>query len=77
MLTALKMNLITINHTENPRLRCNTEYYPIHICKNVWIETGVTIITGVTVGENSIIAAGVVITKDIPANVIAGGVPAL
>ncbi|TCS42378.1 acyltransferase [Reinekea marinisedimentorum] len=43
---------------------------------NVWLATGVTVIAGVTIGENSIIAAGSVVTKDIPANVVAGGVPA-
>jgi len=42
----------------------------------VWIGTGVRILDGVTIGKNSIIAAGAVVTKDIPANVIAGGVPA-
>lgn len=76
VLIAPKVNLITINHTEDPRLRRNTESYPIHICKNVWIGTGATITPGVTIGENSIIAAGAVVTKDIPANVIAGGIPA-
>lgn len=76
VLIAPKVNLITINHTENPRFRRNTESYPIHICKNVWIGTGATITPGVTIGENSIIAAGAVVTKDIPANVIAGGVSA-
>lgn len=76
VLIAPKVNLITINHTENPHCRRNTESYPIHICKNVWIGTGATITPGVTIGENSIIAAGAVVTKDIPANVIAGGVPA-
>lgn len=43
---------------------------------NVWLATGVTVLAGVTIGHNSIIAAGSVVTKDIPANVIAAGVPA-
>lgn len=48
----------------------------IIIGKNVWIGANVTILKGVNIGDNSIIAAGAVITKDIPSNVIAGGVPA-
>ena len=49
---------------------------PIHIGENVWIGSSVTITRGVTIGDNSVIAAGAVVTKDIPANVVAGGVPA-
>jgi len=48
---------------------------PINIGNNVWISGSVTIIPGVTIGDNSIIGAGSVVTKDIPANVIAAGVP--
>jgi acetyltransferase-like isoleucine patch superfamily enzyme len=49
---------------------------PVKICKNVWIGMGCTILKGVTIGENSIIAAGSIVTKDIPPNVLAGGNPA-
>lgn len=48
---------------------------PISIGNNVWIGGSVTIIPGVTIGNNSIIGAGSVVTKDIPDNVIAAGVP--
>lgn len=48
---------------------------PIVIGDNVWIGGSVTIIPGVTIGENSIIGAGSVVTKDIPPNVVAAGVP--
>ncbi|NLS12919.1 acyltransferase [Vibrio sp. SM6] len=44
--------------------------------RNVWLATGVSVMAGVTVGENSVIAAGSVVTHSIPANVVAGGVPA-
>ena len=47
----------------------------VYIEKNVWIGMNVIILKGVTIGENSIIGAGSVVTKDIPANVIAAGVP--
>ena len=48
---------------------------PITIGNNVWISGSVTIVPGVTVGDNSIIGAGSVVTKSIPANVVAAGVP--
>jgi hypothetical protein len=44
--------------------------------RNVWIATGATIVGGVTVGENSVVAAGYVVTKDVPANTLVGGNPA-
>jgi acetyltransferase-like isoleucine patch superfamily enzyme len=49
---------------------------PITIERNVWIAAGATIIGGVTVGENSVVAAGSVVTKDIPPNTLVGGNPA-
>jgi len=48
---------------------------PITIGNNVWIGAGSTILGGVTIGDNTIIGAGSVVTKDIPANVVAVGVP--
>ena len=48
---------------------------PIHIKQNVWIAAGAAVLKGVTIGENSVIAFGSVVVKDIPANVIAGGNP--
>lgn len=76
VLIAPRVNLITINHILAPQSRRDTESRPIHICKNVWLGTGVTVMPGVTVGENTIIAAGSVVTKDIPSGVIAAGIPA-
>ena len=49
---------------------------PIAIERNVWIAAGATIIGGVTVGENSVVAAGSVVTKDVPPNTLVGGNPA-
>ena len=49
---------------------------PIVTKRNVWIAAGATIIGGVTVGENSVVAAGSVVTKDVPANTLIGGNPA-
>lgn len=49
---------------------------PITICDNVWLGGGVIVCPGVTIGENSVIGSGAVVTKDIPANVVAVGNPA-
>lgn len=50
---------------------------PVHICENVWIGAGTVIVPGVTIGKNSVIGAGSVVTKDIPENVVAVGNPAV
>lgn len=68
--------LATLNHDPDPAKRQNLKHKPIRIGKGVWIGAHVTITAGVTIGDNAIIAAGAVVTKDVPANMIAGGVPA-
>jgi len=49
---------------------------PIILNKNVWLASGVSVMPGVTIGENTIVAAGSIVTKSLPANVLAGGIPA-
>lgn len=71
-----KVNLITINHDINPYNRNMTICKPIHIEKRVWIGVAATILPGVRIGENSIIGANAVVTKDVPSNTIVGGNPA-
>ncbi|MBF0575096.1 sugar O-acetyltransferase [Dysgonomonas sp. GY617] len=71
-----RVNLITENHSENPQLRQNVYSKPIVIKRYAWIGAGATILPGVTVGENAIVAAGAVVSKDVPPNTIVGGVPA-
>jgi acetyltransferase-like isoleucine patch superfamily enzyme len=71
------VNIITAGHPVEPsQRRAYIEAKPIVIEKNVWIATAVTILGGVTVGENSVIGAGAVVTKDVPANSFVAGVPA-
>lgn len=70
------VNLITENHPEEPRLRHNVYARPILIRRNAWIGAGAIVLPGVTVGENAIVAAGAVVTKDVPDNAIVAGVPA-
>lgn len=49
---------------------------PVHIGNHVWVGMNATIMKGVTIGDNAIIAAGALVTKDVPAGEIWGGVPA-
>ena len=66
----------TLNHGIAPEERPFTYPAPITLGKNVWVGSNSTILQGVTIGDNSVIAAGAVVTRSIPANVVAGGVPA-
>lgn len=68
--------LATEYHPEKPEIRHSLLSAPILIKRNAWIGANVTIVAGVTVGENAIIGAGSVVTKDIPDNTIAIGSPA-
>jgi len=68
--------LTTLNHGFNPEDRSTTYPSPIVIGQKVWLCANVTIVPGVTIGDNAIIAAGSVVTKDVPANTVVGGVPA-
>ncbi len=68
--------LATLNHDFAPEKRQQLHPAPIHIGKNVWIGANATVTPGVSIGDNAVIAAGAVVNRDIPANVIAGGVPA-
>ena len=71
------VSIITAGHPLEPaERRAATLGKPIVIEKNVWIAAGATIIGGVTVGENSVVAAGSVVTKDVPPNTLVGGNPA-
>lgn len=72
-----------------PRVNITSEDHPVDVAsrktlvpsvvviqRNAWIGAGATILPGVTVGENSVVAAGAVVRKDVPANTVVGGVPA-
>jgi acetyltransferase-like isoleucine patch superfamily enzyme len=71
-----KVNLITENHPIDPADRRALICKPIIIKRNAWIGAAATILPGVTIGENAIVAAGAVVSKDVPANTVVGGVPA-
>lgn len=68
--------LATINHALEPDKKRRNSYAPIKIGKHVWIGSNVTVLPGVTVGDWAVIAAGAVVTKDVPQLTVVGGVPA-
>jgi acetyltransferase-like isoleucine patch superfamily enzyme len=71
------VSLITSEHPVAPsQRRSQLIGRPITIEKGVWLAAGVTVIGGVTIGENSVVAAGSVVTRDVPANTLVGGNPA-
>jgi len=70
------VNLLSEGHPISPEDRHSLMVGHIHIKKNVWIGAGANILQGVTIGENSIVAAGAVVSADVPDNAIVGGIPA-
>lgn len=66
----------TLNHGLQPEERGITYPAPIVLGKNVWVGSNSTILQGVTIGDNAVIAAGAVVTRDVEAGTIVGGVPA-
>lgn len=68
--------MATLNHSLKAKNRHDLIPSPIHIGKNVWIGSHATILPGVTIGDNSVIAAGATVTKNVPSNTVYGGTPA-
>ena len=68
--------LATLNHDLIPSRRAGMYPAPIKLGKNVWIGAHATVLAGVNVGDNAVIAAGAVVVKDVPANAVVCGVPA-
>lgn len=68
--------LATINHDLNPQKRRDNLFAPITIGKSVWIGANATVLPGVSIGDGAVVAAGAVVTKDVPENTVVGGVPA-
>ena len=71
------VTVATAGHPIDPELRYQAMKYniPVHIGENVWIGANAVVLPGITIGDNSVIGAGSVVTKDIPPNVIAVGNP--
>ena len=68
--------IATLNHDLRPEKRQGMHPKPVKIGRNVWIGSNSTILPGVTVGDNAVIGAGSVVTKDIPENTVFAGNPA-
>lgn len=65
-----------MDHNLAPDKRATVIPSPVRIGCNVWIGSHATILRGVTIGDNAVVAAGAVVTEDVPANTIVGGIPA-
>lgn len=68
--------LLTLNHENDPEHRADMHPEPIYIEDKVWLGSNVTVLPGIRIGEGAIVAAGAVVSKDVPANTVVGGVPA-
>lgn len=78
VLAAPRVCLYTAGHPTDPEVRNESglEYgLPITIEDGVWLGGGVSVLPGVTIGENTVVAAGSVVRRDLPANTVAGGNP--
>ena len=71
-----KVNVVSEGHPLDPKGRRVLDLKPVLIKRNAWIGAAATILPGVTVGENAVVAAGALVTRDVPANTVVGGVPA-
>lgn len=71
-----RVNLVTENHPLDPADRKSLDLGAICIKRNAWLGAACTILPGVTIGENSVVAAGAVVTRDVPPNVVVAGIPA-
>ena len=71
------VTIATAGHPIDPELRRKGLQYnmPVHIGKNCWLGAGVIVMPGVTIGDNVVIGAGSIVTRDIPSNVVAVGNP--
>ncbi|RYY69313.1 MAG: sugar O-acetyltransferase [Chitinophagaceae bacterium] len=76
VMLAPKVSLLSEGHPVTVNDRQKLIVGKIHIKRNAWIGANATILPGVTIGENSVVAAGAVVLNDVPANAIVGGIPA-
>jgi acetyltransferase-like isoleucine patch superfamily enzyme len=76
VLIAPKVSLLSEGHPVSQEKRQSLLPGHIHIKRNAWIGANATILPGVTVGENAVVAAGAVVSKDVPDNTVVGGIPA-
>ena len=68
--------MATINHALEPEKKRKNSFAPVKLGNHVWIGSNATILAGVTIGDWAVVAAGAVVTKDVPPLTVVGGVPA-
>lgn len=68
--------LATINHDLDPKNNRKNHYAPIRIGHHVWIGSNATVLPGISIGDWAVVAAGAVVTKDVPPYAVVGGLPA-
>ncbi len=76
VMLAPKVSLLSEGHPVVVNDRQTLTTGSIHIKRNAWIGANATILQGVTIGENAVVAAGAVVSKDVSDNTIVGGIPA-
>jgi len=72
----MNVTIATLNHGLSSETRNTTYPSSVIVGENVWIGSNATILPGVTIGGNSVVAAGAVVTKNVPGNSVVAGVPA-
>lgn len=76
VLVGPNVTIISVNHPLEPKKRHGVELKSVLIKQNAWLGANSTILPGVIVGENAVVAAGAVVSKNVPANTVVAGVPA-
>lgn len=76
VLIAANCVITSVSHPVAAAERYQLVFSPVELLDNCWLGAGTVVLPGVTIGKNSIVAAGSVVTKDIPDNCICAGVPA-
>ena len=76
VMLAPRVSLLSEGHPLPPKERGNLVPGKIHLKEGAWIGSGATILPGVTIGKNAVVAAGAVVSKDVPDNTIVAGIPA-
>lgn len=70
------VKILSEGHPLSPAERQSLVPGKVHIKQNAWIGAGATILPGISIGENAVVAAGAMVTKDVPANTVVAGIPA-
>ena len=71
-----KITIATVNHPLNPQNRHHVDLKPVYIRQNAWIGANAVIVPGITISENAVVAAGSVVTHNVPKDTMVAGVPA-